>query len=155
MLSKEDVTNSVLRAIDGTEIFLVDVKVSPANEVVVEIDSPQPLDIDTCARITRAVEADFDRDAEDYELEVGSAGLTAPFKVRGQYLKNVGQTIDVTTADGRKLRGTLVAVADNGDITLRVRRKEKPEGAKRPVEVDRDETITLQQVRRAQLQLDF
>lgn len=154
MLNKEDITRCVEQSIAGTDIFIVDVTVSADNRVVVAIDSAEPLDIDTCARITRDIEAQFDRDAEDYELEVGSAGLTAPFKVRGQYLKNVGQTIDVLTADGRKLRGTLVSVGDDSFV-LRTRRKVKAEGEKRPHEEDFDQTIAFGNVKKAELHFEF
>ena len=100
MIDKELLRQSVERAIEGTDIFIVDIRVSADNNIVVELDSPESLDIDTCAAVSRAIEKDFDRDAEDYELEVGSAGLTAPFRVRGQYLKNVGNDIEVLTRSG-------------------------------------------------------
>ncbi|MDE6526082.1 MAG: ribosome assembly cofactor RimP, partial [Muribaculaceae bacterium] len=82
------------------------------------IDSPTGVDIDACARITRSIEQTFDRDTEDYELEVGSAGITSDFKVRGQYDKNVGKEVEILTHDGRKLHATLVEVAP-GELTDR------------------------------------
>lgn len=133
MIDKTLLTSTVERAIEGSDIFLVDIRVTPANEITVEIDSPSGIDIDTCAAITRQIEAVFDRDTEDYELEVGSAGLTSPFKVRGQYVKNIGNEVEVVTRDGRKLRGTLVDVALDGTFTVEVPTKVKHEGAKRPV----------------------
>ncbi|MDE6160377.1 MAG: ribosome assembly cofactor RimP, partial [Muribaculaceae bacterium] len=65
MIEKHKLAETVEHAIEGTDLFIVDIRVSPSNEIVVEIDSPEGVDIDTCARITRAIEADFDRDAED------------------------------------------------------------------------------------------
>ena len=132
MIDKQKLTEAVEKAIEGKDIFIVDIKVSSDNHIVVELDSPHHLDIDTCAEITRKIEADFDRDKEDYELEVGSAGLTSPFKVKAQYMKNLGNEIEVLTKDGRKLRGTLSAVGDD-DYTIEVATKIKKEGAKRPV----------------------
>ena len=82
-----------------TDLFLVDISVTPDNNITVEVDSATGVDIDACAAITRAVEAVFDRDAEDYALEVGSAGLTAPMKVRGQYDKNLGNDVEILTRD--------------------------------------------------------
>ena len=82
MIDKELLSKPVADMIAGTDIFVVDIKVSPDNDIVVEIDSPDNIDVDTCAAITRRIEEVFDRDTEDYSLEVGSAGLTAPFKVR-------------------------------------------------------------------------
>ena len=122
-----------------TDLFLVDISVTPDNNITVEVDSATGVDIDACAAITRAVEAVFDRDAEDYALEVGSAGLTAPMKVRGQYDKNLGNDVEILTRDGRKLRGTLVEVApgETGDtdvdFTIETSVKVKAPGAKRPV----------------------
>lgn len=136
MIDKDLLARTVEDAISGTDIFLVDVTVSPSNDITVEIDSPEGIDIDTCAAITRRIEETFDRDTEDYALEVGSAGLTAPFKVRGQYLKNICNEVELLTRDGRKLQGVLTAVADNGDFTVAVPTKVKPEGAKRPQTVD-------------------
>lgn len=133
MIDKQELAGTVEDFIAGTDYFLVDVKVTPANEITVEIDSPEGVDINTCAALTRRIEEVFDRDAEDYELEVGSAGLTAPFKVRGQYLKNIGNEVEVLTRDGRKVKGVLTDVAEDGRFTVEVPVKVRHEGAKRPV----------------------
>ncbi len=90
MIDKQLLTQTIEEAIAGTSLFLVDVKVTPDNNITVEVDSREGVDIDECVNLTRAIEARFDRDVEDYELEVGSAGLTSPFKVKAQYEKNTG-----------------------------------------------------------------
>lgn len=133
MIDKDLLLRTIEDAIANTDMFVVDVRVTPTNEITVEIDSVEGIDIDTCAAITRRIEEVFDRDVEDYQLEVGSAGLTAPFKVRGQYLKNIGNEVQVLTRDGRKLKGILTDVADDGLFTIEIPVKVKPEGAKRPV----------------------
>ena len=139
MIDKELLSKTVADAIAGTDLYVIDIAVNPGNAIAVEIDSPTGVDIDACARITRSIEEAFDRDAEDYELEVGSAGITSDFKVRGQYDKNVGNEVEVLTRDGRKLHGTLVEVAPGGitardvDFTIEVAVKVKEPGAKRPV----------------------
>lgn len=142
MIDKNKLTEVVENAIKDTDIFLVDVKVSPDNNIAVEIDSKNGLDIATCADLTRKIEEAFDRDVEDYELEVGSAGLTSPFKVKQQYEKNIGNDVDVVTRDGRKLSGRLTAVSDT-DFTIEVPTKVKVEGQKRPVVKDIPETIAM------------
>ncbi len=106
MIDKELIGGIVEKALEGTDNFLVEVKVTPDNSVTVEIDSMTGVDIDTCARLTREIESQVDREVEDYELEVGSAGLTSPLKVRRQYEKNIGNELEVLTKDGRKLTGT-------------------------------------------------
>lgn len=134
MIDKDKLKATVEEAIKGTGVFLVDIQVKPGNEIVVEVDSHDGVDIDTCADITRRIEDTFDRDQEDYSLEVGSAGLTAPFKVVEQYTKNLGKEIEVLTKDGRKLTGVLTAVdGDTSSFTIEVPTKVKEPGAKRPV----------------------
>lgn len=154
MIDKQQLTLAVEEAIAGTDIFIVDITVGKDNNITVEIDSPQALDIDTCARITRAIEERFDRDAEDYELEVGSAGLTAPFKVRRQFIKNIGNDVEVVTRDGRKFSGRLVEVGEN-DFTVEVTRKEKAEGQKRPQLVTRPETVAMDNAKSVKYLIKF
>lgn len=133
MIDKQIVADVVRDAIANTDAFLVEVSVTPANEINVEIDSPTGVDIDACADITRKIEAALDRDVEDCELTVGSAGLTAPFKVAGQYLKNQGNEVEVLTKDGRKLSGVLTNYNETaGEFTVEVQKKVKLEGKKRP-----------------------
>lgn len=137
MIDKNAVANVVEAALAETDGFLVDVKVSKDNVVVVEIDSYSGVSIDDCITLTRKIESEFDRDVEDYELEVGSAGLTAPFTVWKQYDKNIGNDVEVLTKDGKKLKGVLKSAGEE-EFVITISKKEKPEGAKRPVMVDED-----------------
>ena len=156
MIDKQKLAETVQRAIEGTDLFIVDIRVSPADEIVVEIDSPEGVDIDTCARITRAIEADFDRDVEDYELEVGSAGLTAPMRVHGQFLKNIGNPVEVLTRDGRKLHGTLTGVADDtSTFTISTDVKVKEPGAKRPVVRAEELTLPVDECKYVRYEIKF
>lgn len=130
-MDKQALTDFIEGRLGESEYFLVDVKVDGDNNVVVEIDGPEGVDIDYCVDLSRDIEAAFSRDEEDYSLEVGSAGLTAPFKVLGQYLKNIGNEVEVLTADGRKLKGRLDE-ADEEVFTIGIPTKVKAEGEKRP-----------------------
>ncbi len=154
MIDKALLTRSVEKAIENTDLFIVDIKVSPQNNIVVELDSPTSIDIDTCAAVTRAIEKDFYRDTEDYELEVGSAGLTSPFKVRGQYLKNIGNDIEILTRDGRKLHAVLTAVADD-NFTFEYPVKYKEPGAKRPTTVMESETLPFSEAKSVKYMISF
>lgn len=147
-------TEVVEDAIKGTDMFLVDITVSADNRIVVELDSETGMDIDACAAVTRRIEAEFDRDAEDYELEVGSAGLTSPFKVKAQYMKNLGNEIEVVTRDGRKLQGTLASVGAD-DFTVEVPTKVRHEGAKRPVIEQVPSVIAFDNVKTAKYVIKF
>lgn len=144
MIDKNLIGEIVEKALEGTDDFLVDVHVTSDNVVTVEIDSMTGVDIDTCVRLTREIEQQVDRDVEDYELEVGSAGLTSPLKVRRQYEKNIGNELEVLTRDGHKLTGTLKSVSPDGsEFTLVIPQKVKEPGKKRPTIVDTDRTIAV------------
>ena len=154
MIDRQLLTTTAENAIKDTPLFIVDITVTPDNSITVEIDSPDGLDIDTCAEITRKIESVFDRDIEDYSLEVGSAGLTAPFKVRGQYLKNVGNQVEVLTKGGVKLKGTLTTVGDD-DFTVTVEKKVKEPGAKRPVIVEEPVNMKMADTKYVKYLIDF
>lgn len=154
MIDKARLTEVVEDAIKGTDMFLVDITVSADNRIVVELDSETGMDIDACAAVTRRIESEFDRDSEDYELEVGSAGLTSPFKVKAQYMKNLGNEIEVVTRDGRKLQGTLASVGAD-DFTVEVPTKVRHEGAKRPVIEQVPSVIAFDNVKTAKYVIKF
>lgn len=140
--------------LDGTEYFLVDLKVTAANEITVEIDSMQNVDLDFVIELSKAIESAFPRDDEDYELEVGSAGLTSPFKVRAQYEKNIGNKVEVLTADGRKLHGTLTEATEN-HFTIESLEKIKDSGMKRPVVQAVPHTFAYTDVKSVKYELEF
>lgn len=154
MIDKNELQAFVEDQLKDTEYFLTDLKITPSNEITVEIDSLTPGDIEECVRLTRAIEEAFDRDVEDYELEVGTAGLTSPLKVRRQYDKYVGRDLEVLTSDGRKLHGMLRSVSDEG-IVLAIQQKVKKEGAKKPVIETTDIPLTFSLIKRAVYDLKF
>lgn len=142
MIDRTLVTELASKALEGTGMYLVEVSVSPENDIVVELDSDGDMDVDACAAVSRSIGEALDSDAEDFSLEVGSAGITAPLKLTRQYLKNVGNEVEVLTLDGRKLRGILAEASAEGDtdtaFVLRRTEKVKEAGARKPVlrEVD-------------------
>lgn len=129
-----------------SECYMVDVTVAPDNFIVVEIDHDQAVGIDDCVALSRYIEARLDRDTEDYELEVTSAGLTSPFKTLRQYLKNIGNEVEVLLKSGEKLSGQLKSADDTGFIVT-VGRQVKPEGAKRKVTVRTDEAYSYDKIK--------
>lgn len=154
MIDRQTVVSAVEEAIAGSDLFVVDVTVTPDKSIAVEIDSPGNLDIDTCSALTRRIGELLPAELDDYDLEVGSAGLTAPFKVRGQWEKNLGNEIELLTNDGRKLAATLAALGDDS-FTIAYQVKEKPQGQKRPVLVEKTEEIPFANVKKANYLLRF
>jgi len=127
--------------LEGKDYFFVDATVSDDNKIVIEIDHKDGVWIEDCCDLSRYVESKLDRDVEDFELEVGSAGIGQPMKVVQQYVNNVGNDVEVLTADGKKLTGVLTA-ADNDGFALSYKEKQKVEGKKRPVMVDVTRTFS-------------
>lgn len=147
MIEKKEITAIIQEWIaDNAGYFLVDVEIKPGNSIVVEIDNNEGVDISTCSDLSQFIESRLDRDVEDYELEVGSAGLTAPFKVLGQYLKNIGNEVEVLTKSGQKLTGVLKSADDTG-FTLTVVKKVKPEGSKKKIEVEEDLSFQTDEIK--------
>ena len=103
----------------GKDYFLVDVQVNPDDKIVVEIDHADGVWINDCEELSRFIESHLSREDEDYELEVGSAGLGQPFKVPQQYVNNIGNDVEVLDAEGHKVKGVLKSV-DGTDFTVTV-----------------------------------
>lgn len=112
-------------AIAGTGLFTVEVKVRPGNRILVLMDSDTGVSIDDCTKLSRAIETGLNRDVEDFELEVSSAGLGEPFKTGRQYSKNIGRQVQALTREGRKFTGKLVGADENGIVIEEKRNKKE------------------------------
>lgn len=128
MIEKIKILELVQGALEGTDKYLVNLKVTPDNRIYVDIDGDNGVNIDDCIELSRAVESQLDRDEEDFELNVSSAGADSPLKLTRQYVKNVGRDLEVVMFDGKEAEGTLETADDNG-IVLRTKgtKKQAPE----------------------------
>ena len=154
MIAKSKVTEIVNQWLEDKEYFLVEVSVSADNCVSVEIDHADGVWIEDCVQLSKHIEANLNRDEEDYELEVGSAGIGQPFKVLQQYINHVSKEVEVLACDGKKYRGVLTR-ADEENFTVTVQVKEKPEGAKRPILVDKEYTWKYNEVKYTKYLINF
>lgn len=134
--------------------FLVDVTVSASNVIHVMVDSDTAISINQIVEISRYVEGKLDREIEDFELSVFSAGLSEPFRLVRQYKKSVGTEIDLLLANGQKLTGKLVEAGDQG-IELETVTKEKVEGSKKKELVVRVHKFDYQEIKEAKKILKF
>ncbi len=154
MIEKSVVSRLVDEWLNEKDYFLVDVTVSPDNRIVVEIDHAEGVWIEDCVGLSRYIESHLDREQEDFELEVGSAGIGQPFKVLQQYINHIGQPVEVLLADGRKVTGVLKEAGEE-HFTVGVSKKVKPEGAKRPKLVEEDETYTYNEIKYTKYLISF
>lgn len=154
MIDKNVVTRLVNEWLEGKDYFLVDVTISPDDKIVVEIDHADGVWIDDCVELSRYIESRLNREEEDYELEVGSAGIGQPFKVLQQYINYIGRDVEVLAKDGKKYVGVLSdANADNFTVTMTV--KMKLEGAKRPKMVEQNVTFTYDEIKYTKYLISF
>lgn len=154
MIDKNVVKKIVDEWLTDKEYFLVDVEVSPDDKIVVEIDHADGVWIEDCVELSRYIEEHLSRDEEDYELEVGSAGLGQPFKVPQQYECFVGKEVEVLDADGQKVKGVLKSV-DGNDFVVTVTEKVKVEGKKRPQLQDVDHAYQMDKVKYTKYLINF
>ena len=154
MIDKNIVKNLVEQWLEGKEYFLVDIQLSSDNKIVIEIDHADGVWIEDCVELSKFIEERLSRDDEDYELEVGSAGLGQPFKVARQYEIFIGKNVEVLGADGKKVRGTLKSV-DVNNFIVSVNEKVHVEGKKRPVKMDVDHEFKMNEVKYTKYIISF
>lgn len=130
MIDKVALNDLIVDYLKDKECELITLKVSENNEILVEVDSVKGVDLDFCSDLNHFIQDNLDREVEDYELEVGSVSLTAPFKTRMQYEKNLGNEVEVLTKNGIKLYGQLVSV-DEDSFAVDVEVLVQEEGKKR------------------------
>ena len=146
MIEKQEITDVVNKWLEDKEYFLVDVQISADSRIVVEIDHRDGVWIDDCVNLSRYLEETLGERLGDYELEVGSAGIGQPFKVKQQYFVHVGSDVEVMDKTGKKWTGVLSG-AQEDSFTVRVEVKIKPEGAKRPKLMQQDVTFAYDEIK--------
>ncbi len=154
MIDIEKVRSAAEAFMADTQLFLIDVTCNAANEIEVVVDSDTSVDIDDCVALNDAIEAQLDREVEDYQLTVTSAGVGYPLKVYRQYRKLVGSSVDVVLLDGTRIRATLKDATEES-ITLSYTEKVAQEGKKRKVEQEVVKCYPLAEVKSTKEYLDF
>lgn len=138
----------------GTDMFVVGIKSSAYNVIELTVDSDSSVAIEDCAALSRAIEERFDRDAEDYELTVSSAGIGQPLKVFRQYKKLIGRPVEVVLKNGIRIIAELRDATPEA-ITLAYPEKVAVEGKKRREEVEIVKEYPLSEVKTTKEYLDF
>jgi ribosome maturation factor RimP len=154
MIDKERIRRLMAEKLVASADYLVDVQVKPGNMVVVEVDNDQGISIETCAELNRYIRANIPHEEEDYELEVGSPGLTAPFKVLRQYAKYIGREVECLLKTGEKRRGILKS-ADECGIVLAVETSVKPAGARQKQTIVEEKTYEYDEIKYTKYVISF
>ena len=145
-MKTEIIKQIVVSLLSEDHLFLVDLKISRNNVIEVFIDSMQGVNLQTCINMSRKIESHLNRDEEDFELTVSSAGIGYPFKVEQQYQKNLNKTVEIQLQDNRKLQGILKAYSSE-DLTLEYEIKQKIEGKKKKETIKKEETFLHSEIK--------
>lgn len=157
MLNKKEIERLALERIKelNDNIFIVSLTISSSNAIHLEVDKMSGgISIDQCVSISRNVEHNLDREAEDFELHVSSAGLDKPFRVFQQYEKNIGRDVKVKTTNGQKWEGLLKSANEN-EVVVETKRKERLEGKKKKVEIVEEHTIPMSEIKETKIVISF
>ncbi len=124
MIDKEKVQTVVNQELEGSDLFLVDLKIGKDNKISVFIDGDNGVTIQNCIDLSKQIESNFDREVEDFELSILSSGIGEPLKLNRQYEKNIGRNIEVITKEGEKIVGELLLVNEE-KIVVKIQPKKK------------------------------
>lgn len=135
-----------------TDLFVVEVKIKPTNNVKIFIDGDQGVSIDKCVKINRQLYKRIEEAAiwpeGDFSLEVSSPGIGEPLKWLRQYKKNIGRTVEVVKLDESKWVGKLLSADENTIMVEETKGKNK----KKEVIVH---TISFDQIKTTTVQVTF
>ena len=153
MIKESTITALINEQIEGSDKFVVAIKVHPGNKITVAVDALSGIPVSEVVELSRFIENNLDREEEDFELEVSTPGLTEAFKVPEQYQKNIGREVKVKLSHG-SVEGTLLE-ANAEKIVVQTKTKERLEGKKKKVEVINDQEIELDQIIETKVVISF
>jgi len=157
MISKEVVLGLIDERIAELDngLFVVALTISSSNVIHVEIDKYEGfVSVDDCIRVSRNVEHNLDREEQDFELHVSSAGLDNGLRVFAQYKKNIGRDVKVKLNAGGSIEGTMIAATEE-NIVVRTVRKERLEGRKKKETIIEDHSLTMDQIKETKIIISF
>lgn len=146
----EQKINSLIQ--NDPEVFLVEIRIKPTNNVKVFLDSDKGISIENLIRYNRALYKELEETSffpgNDFSLEVSSPGLDEPLKMNRQYQKNIGRNVEVTLLDGMKKEGKLLSAGEQEIVV----EEEKGKGKKKEVV---QYTIGFDNIKSTKIQIKF
>lgn len=125
----KEITSLVQQTIENSDVFIVDIQIRPGNKISVFLDADNAITIEKCKQISRFIESNLDREKEDFELIVSSAGIGNPLKIPRQYKNKIGKEVEVIAKTGIKEKGILLE-ADDKSFKIEVLKGKKKEAKK-------------------------
>ena len=134
-------------------LYLIELSISVNNKIQVVVDGDNGVSLSETMRISRVINDNFDREAEDFSLEVTTPDIAHPLKVKRQYIKNLNRILKVKTEE-EELEGTLVTV-DEDKIVLQWKARELKPVGKGKVTVDKTATLEYTEIKEAKVKILF
>ena len=154
MAFKDKVSELLEEALkEKTSLFLVDLTINDQFKIMVTLDGDTGVNLQDCIDVSRAIDANLDREEQDYSLEVASAGVSTPLKLVRQYKKNIGRTLKVKTAT-ETIEAVLEQVSDEG-ITLSWTAREPKKIGKGKETVEHKRDISYSDIKEAVVTVTF
>ena len=154
MIDSKKVIEIAERHLADSDMFVVECKVSPLGDIELLIDSDTAVRLEDCATLNRAIEAELDREVEDYSLMVASAGIGSELKQLRQYKKILGSSVEVLLKDGVKVLAKLNDATEQG-IQISYEEKQLVEGKKRKQTVEVTKDFVWEEIKYVKEYLDF
>ena len=157
MISKKKVTRLVNERIEELDngLFIVNIHINTNNVIHVELDKHEGgVSVDDCIRVSRNVEHNLDREEQDFELSVSSAGLDKGLRVFPQYKKNIGRKVKVKLNEGGSIEGEMIDATPE-QIVVQTTRKERIEGKKKKETIVEDHTLKMDEIKEAKIVISF
>ena len=154
MIDAKSVIEIAERHMADSDMFVVECKVSPMGDIELLIDSDTAVKLEDCAAFNRAIEAELDREVEDYSLMVASAGIGSELKQLRQYKKILGSSVEVLLKDGVKVLAKLNDANEEG-IQISYEEKQIVEGKKRKQTVEVTKEFAWGEIKYVKEYLDF
>lgn len=157
MISKKKVTRLVNERIEELDngLFIVNLHINTNNVIHVELDKHEGgVSVDDCIRVSRNVEHNLDREEQDFELSVSSAGLDKGLRVFPQYKKNIGRKVKVKLNAGGSIEGEMIDATPE-QIVIQTTRKERIEGKKKKETIVEDHTLKMEEIKEAKVVITF
>jgi ribosome maturation factor RimP len=137
------------------DLFVVELSISTKGVISVEIDKKNGfVSVMDCMKVSRNIEHNLDREEEDFELKVSSAGLDKGLRVLAQYEKNVGRSVIVKRNSSDEVEGVLKS-ANADEIVVETSRKEKLEGKMKKELIVEAVTIPMNDVKETKIVITF
>lgn len=157
MITKEIVRSLAQERIEELDrgLFIVSISISKSNVINLELDKFEGnVAIEDCISVSRNVEHNLDREEQDFELHVSSAGLDKPLRVLPQFIKNIGREVDLVLLDGTQKTGVLMTASEE-ELTVQTIRKEKLDGKKKKETIVEDEVFRMEQIKETKIVISF